>query len=62
MLQKGYSKRPMIKDITNILNFDIPADYNTYKQNGLTITEETGCILNLVSPDKEEDIAALGLI
>ena len=62
MLQKGYSKRPMIKDITNILNFDMPADYNTYKQNGLTITEETGCVLSLVSPEKEEDIAALGLI
>lgn len=62
MLQKGYSKRPLIKDITNVINFDIPTDYNTYKQNGLTVTEETGCVLNLVAPDKEEDVAALGLI
>ena len=62
MLQKGYSKRPMIKDITNIINFDMPADYNTYKQNGLTITEDTGCVLNLIVPDKEDDITTLGLI
>ena len=31
MLQKGYAKRPIIKDIVNILNFDMPMDYNTYK-------------------------------
>jgi len=62
MLQTGYSKRPMIKEITNIVNFDMPADYNTYKQSGLTITEETGCVLNLVSTDKEEDMVVLGLI
>ena len=48
--------------MTNIINFDMPGDYNTYKQSGLTITEETGCILSLVTPDKDEDVAVLGLI
>ena len=62
MLQTGYSKRPLIKDITNIINFDMPKDYNTYKQSGQTITEETGCVLSLVMPDNEEDIATVALL
>ena len=53
MLHTGYSKRPVIKDITNIINFDMPGDYNSYKTSGLTISEENGCILNLITPDQD---------
>ena len=62
MLHTGYSKRPVIKDITNIINFDMPGDYNSYKTSGLTISEENGCILNLVTPDQDSDIATLSLL
>ena len=60
MLHTGYAKRPMIKDITNIINFDMPRDYNTYKQSGLTVNEDAGCVLSLVTPDQDEDINMLG--
>ena len=60
MLHTGYAKRPVVKDITNIVNFDMPRDFNTYKQSGLTITDEAGCVLSLAMPDKEEDIGMLG--
>ena len=62
MLQSGYAKRPLVKDIANVINFDMPADYNSYKQSGLTITEETGCVLSLPMPESEDDIAVLGLL
>ena len=62
MLHTGYSKRPIIKEITNIINFDMPANYNVYKQAGLTISEDTGCVLSLPMPDKDEEIAVLGLL
>ena len=31
MLHTGYAKRPLIKDIVNIINFDMPLDYDKYK-------------------------------
>ena len=31
MLNTGYSKQPVLKDITNIVNFNMPANYNIYK-------------------------------
>ena len=62
MLHTGYSKRPIIKDIKNVVNFDMPANYNIYKEAGVTITEDSGCILSLAMPDKEEDITVLGLL
>ena len=62
MLHSGYSKRPLIKDISNVINFDMPANYNLYKQAGQTIAEEAGCVLSLPQPEKEDDIACLGLI
>ena len=40
----------------------MPANYNIYKEAGVTITEDSGCILSLAMPDKEEDITALGLL
>ena len=40
MLHTGYSKRPLIKDISNIINFDMPGDYNGYKAAGLTINDD----------------------
>ena len=60
MLHTGYAKRPLIKDITNIINFDMPRDYNTYKQSGLTINEDSGCVLSLAVPDSDEDMNMLG--
>ena len=61
MLHTGYAKRPVLRDIVNVINFDVPADYNTYKQAGMYINESKGCILTLPMPEKEDDTAALGL-
>lgn len=62
MLHTGYAKRPLIKEIANIINFDMPPDYNMYRQNGLTISEELGCILSLPVPENENEMSCLGLI
>ena len=62
MLHTGYAKRPVIKDITNVINFDMPGDFNSYKMSGLTVNDDQGCILSLVTPDLESDIMTLSLL
>ena len=62
MLHSGYAKRPMIKDVTNIINFDMPSHYNLYKQGSMTITEKHGCVLSMPMPGNEIDVARLGLL
>lgn len=34
LLHSGYSKRPVPKDLANVVNFDAPKTYNAYKENG----------------------------
>lgn len=54
MLHAGYSQRPILKDVQNIVNFDIPATYNSYKESAQLISEENGAVLTLYSPADEK--------
>jgi len=54
MLQTGYSTRPILKDVQTIINFDMPATYNSYKENGLLVNDDSGSVLTLLSPASEE--------
>ena len=61
VLQTGYSQQPEFKTVSNVVNFDAPPKYNTYKENGSQIDAENGCILTLVQPSKSEEVDALTL-
>lgn len=63
MLHTGYSKRPVLKDIVNVVNFDAPASYNLYKENGQLIVDDAGAILTLFNLAKDsEDSKVLNLV
>ena len=34
MLHTGYAKRPIVSDLSNVINFDMPSNYNSYKESG----------------------------
>jgi hypothetical protein len=50
MLHTGYSLRPVLKDVNTIINFDIPASYNSYKESAQLVSDEFGSVLTLLSP------------
>ena len=50
MLHSGYSNRPILKDVVNIFNFNMPQTYNSYKESAGLISEDTGAIISLVQP------------
>lgn len=63
MMHTGYSKRPFLKDVVNVVNFDAPVSYNIYKENGQLVTEEAGSVLTLFSTGSAlEDGKSLELI
>ena len=63
MMHTGYSRRPVLKDVVNVINFDAPASYNNYKENGQLINDDAGSVLTLVSLATEsEDAKVLDLI
>jgi hypothetical protein len=52
MVHSGYATRPPpIKEIQTVINFDIPASFNQYKESGSMVEQENGCVLTLVEPD-----------
>jgi len=61
MLHSGYSKRPVLKEVATIFNFDAPATYNLYKENAQLISEENGTALTLYTTD-EDDMQRLELV
>lgn len=62
-MHTGYSKRPFLKDVVNVVNFDAPTSYNIYKENGQLVTEESGSVLTLFSTGSaSEDGKSLELI
>ena len=61
-LHTGYASRPQIKELTNVINFDMPSNYNGYKENGQIVNDEEGCILSLPKVDKKEDMDMLQLL
>ena len=62
MLHTGYASRPLVKEVNNVINFDMPPNYNGYKENGQLVSEDDGCILSLASPGTPEDIEMLKLL
>ena len=62
MLHTGYASRPAVKDITNVINFDLPANYNGYKENGQLISDDQGCVLSLPRSEDNGDIEMLKLL
>lgn len=48
LLHTGYSHRPQIKTVMNVINFDPPAKYNNYKENGQQIEFENGAELTFI--------------
>lgn len=48
LMHTGYSKRPTVKDVVNVINFDMPTSFNLYKENGQLVTEEAGGVLTMV--------------
>jgi len=65
MMHTGYSRRPIVKDVVNVINFDVPSSYNGYKENGQLVNDDQGSVLTLVMPkvrQESEDIQSLELI
>jgi hypothetical protein len=62
MMHSGYSKRPVPKDLVNVVNFDAPTTYNGYKENGQLVTEDNGSVLTLFTHSNQEDFASLELL
>lgn len=60
-LQTGYSHQPELKTVSNVVNFDAPAKYNQYKENGSHIDMDGGSILTLITPTIPEEVEALSL-
>jgi superfamily II DNA/RNA helicase len=61
VLQTGYSGRPELKTVTNVVNFDVPQVYNQYKENGAQIDMDGGSMLTLVAPGEQEEVQGLAL-
>lgn len=59
-LHTGYSKRPpAIKDVVNVINFDVPVTYNSYKEAANLVSHEQGSVITLVQPDEGNAIEAI---
>lgn len=59
MLNTGYTTRPHLKDVQTVINFDLPETYTNYKENGMLVNEESGCVLSLINPSKKEEMETL---
>ena len=44
-----------MKDITNVINFDAPKTYSSYKANATHLDFDNGAMLTLISPDSEKE-------
>ena len=51
--------QPEFKTVSNVVNFDAPPKYTTYKENGSHIDSDNGSILSLVQPSNTEEMEAL---
>lgn len=54
VLQTGYSAKPSFKNIHNVINFDAPDKYNSYKESGSSIEDE-GVMLTLITPPNTQN-------
>lgn len=56
MLHTGYSARPTVKEAVTVINFDLPLNFNSYKEAGLLVTDEEGCVLSLLKPEDKDQM------
>lgn len=61
VLQSGYAMQPEVKCVTNVVNFDAPTKYNSYKEQGSRVDQDNGAVLTLVTPSNAEEADALAL-
>jgi hypothetical protein len=60
-LNQGYPEPlPPMKEVTNIINFEIPESYMSYKTSGTQIDSELGSIITLFTPQEEKKDGMLG--
>ena len=62
MLHTGYAKRPALSELSNVINFDLPNSYNSYKESGGLITDEAGSILSLTLAENSGEMDFLHLL
>ena len=56
MLHSGYTNRPVLKDVSTVVNFDMPSTYNSYKEAASLVGDEYGSVLTLLSPKEKEQM------
>ena len=62
MLHTGYSSRPKLENVATVINFDMPTNYNSYKESGQIINDETGAVLSLLTPSAKEQMDLFRLL
>lgn len=63
MLHTGYATRPAdLKDVVNVINFDIPNNYNSYKECAGSVAHEQGSVITLVQPDEDQAVDSIQLL
>lgn len=61
VVQSGYSQQPQFSSVTNVVNFDVPRKYNSYKESGSYVDSDSGAVVTLVAPADPEEMEALAL-
>lgn len=51
-----------MKDVVNVINFDVPATYNSYKEAAGLVSHEHGSVITLVQPDEGQAIESMQLL
>jgi len=51
VLNNGYNEgeAPVIRDVSYVINFDLPSAYSRYKETSSMIEKTDGAVINLVS-------------
>jgi hypothetical protein len=62
MMHTGYAKRPQLSELSNVINFDLPNSYNSYKESGGLITDEAGSVLSLTLAENDGEMDFLHLL
>lgn len=58
MLHEGYQSRPELKDISTVINFDMPLKFISYKENAQLVADEDGAVFSLVDPKADAELEA----
>lgn len=62
-LNSGYPEPlPPLKEVSQIVNFELPEAYTLYKASGSQIEREEGCVVTLLTPEEEKKTQMLDTI